>query len=71
MVYKYKDFIYLHDYGKGRLYKSNQLLYLGNAWTGIGEFLRYTDNAPEVQDMFKNQIAQREKYERSKVSRSD
>ena len=52
MVYKYKDFIYLHDYGKGRLYKSNQLLYLGNAWTGIGEFLRYTDNAPEVQDMF-------------------
>jgi len=71
MVYKYKDFIYLHDYGKGKLYKNNQLLYLGNAWTGIGEFLRHTDNAPEVQEMFSNQIAQREKYEKTKISKPD
>ena len=40
MVYKYKDFIYVHDYGKGKLYKGNHLLYKGNAWTGIGEFLK-------------------------------
>ena len=46
MVYKYKDFIYVHDYGKGKLYKGNHLLYKGNAWTGIGEFLKHK-GAPE------------------------
>ena len=71
MAYKYKDFVYFNDDAKGRLYKGNQLLYLGNAWTGIGEFLKHTENAPEVLEMFKNQIAQREKYERSKVSKSN
>ena len=44
MVYKYKDFIYVHDYGKGKLYKGNHLLYKGNTWTGIGEFLKHTEN---------------------------
>ena len=71
MVYKYKDFIYVHDYGKGKLYKGNHLLYKGNAWTGIGEFLKHTENAPEVHEMFKKQIAQREKYERNKASKSN
>ena len=71
MAYKYKDFVYFNDDAKGRLYKGNQLLYLGNAWTGIGEFLKHTENAPEVQEMFKNQIAQRENNVKRAKSRSD
>ena len=71
MAYKYKDFVYFNDDAKGRLYKGNQLLYLGNAWTGIGEFLKHTENAPEVQEMFKNQIAQRENNVKRAKSKSD
>ena len=71
MAYKYKDFVYLNDDAKGRLYKGNQLLYLGNAWTGIGEFLKHTENAPEVLEMFKNQIAQRENNVKRAKSKSD
>ena len=33
---------------------------MGNSWSGILEFLRATDNAPEVQSMFKQQLEQRE-----------
>ena len=69
MIYLYEDYKYIHDHGKGKLYKGNNLLYVGNAWTGIGQFLKHTDNAPEVQEMLKNQFAQREKYERNKTSK--
>ena len=61
MVYEYNDFLYIHDYGKARLYKANQLLFKGNAWSGILMFLQQTNNAPEVREMFKNQLEQREK----------
>ena len=33
---------------------------MGNSWSGILEFLRATDNAPEVQAMFKQQLEKRE-----------
>ena len=61
MVYEYNDFLYIHDYGKARLYKGNHLLFKGNAWSGIMQFLSETDNAPEVRAMFKAQLEQREK----------
>jgi fibrillarin-like rRNA methylase len=34
---------------------------MGNPWSGILQFLSATDNAPEVQEMFKSQLEQREK----------
>lgn len=61
MVYEYKEFVYIHDYGKARLYKGNHLLFKGNAWSGILMFLNHTDDAPEVRQMFKAQLEQREK----------
>ena len=33
---------------------------MGNSWSGIQEFLRHTNNAPEVIAMFKAQLEQRE-----------
>ena len=33
---------------------------MGNSWAGILEFLRATDNALEVREMFKAQLEQRE-----------
>ena len=67
MVYEYKDFVYIHDYGKARLYKANHLLFKGNAWSGILMFLNHTDNAPEVRQMFKAQLEQREKPKEKKI----
>lgn len=67
MVYEYKDFVYIHDYGKARLYKANHLLFKGNAWSGILMFLSHTENAPEVRKMFKAQLEQREKPKEKKI----
>jgi len=61
LVYKHNNFLYIHDYGKARLYKGNHLLFKGNAWSGILMFLQQTNNAPEVREMFRNQLEQREK----------
>ena len=61
MVYKYEDYRYVHDYGKGMLYRGNHLIFKGNAWTGVLLFLDHTNNAPEVRQMFRNQLNQREK----------
>ena len=33
---------------------------MGNTWSGILQFLAYSNNAPEVQEMFKAQLEQRE-----------
>ena len=67
MVYEYKDFVYIHDYGKARLYKGNHLLFKGNAWSGILMFLSNTDNAPEVREMFKAQLEQREQPKQKQI----
>tara|TARA_B100000900_G_scaffold365562_1_gene340897 strand:- start:74 stop:214 length:141 start_codon:yes stop_codon:yes gene_type:complete len=34
---------------------------MGNSWSGIVQFLQYTNNAPEVRQMFSQQLEQREK----------
>ena len=34
---------------------------MGNSWSGIMQFLSETNNAPEVREMFKAQLEQREK----------
>ena len=70
MVYYYDDFVYVHDHGKARLYKANQLLFKGNAWSGILMFLSQTDNAPEVRKMFKAQLEQREKPKEEKKTKA-
>ena len=69
MVYKHNDFLYIHDYGKARLYKGNHLLFKGNAWSGILMFLQQTNNAPEVREMFKNQLEQREVIKSSHLTK--
>ena len=60
MVYEFKDYVYVHNHGKGKLYKGKQLIFKGNAWSGIIQFLNATNNAPEVREMFKAQLEQRE-----------
>ena len=43
------------------MYKDNKILFMGNAWSGILQFLKETNDAPEVRAMFKAQLEQREK----------
>ena len=61
MRYVYKNFVYNNQDNKGTLYKDNKILFMGNAWSGILQFLKETNDAPEVRAMFKAQLEQREK----------
>ena len=63
MVYKYQDYTYVHDYGRGKLFKGDTLLFKGNAWSGILQFINITNNAPEVQEMFKTYLVHHNKYQ--------
>jgi hypothetical protein len=58
--YYYKNFYFKNLNSRSVLYKDGWILFMGNSWSGILEFLRATDNAPEVQAMFKQQLEQRE-----------
>ena len=58
--YHYKNFYFKNLNSRSILYKDGWILFMGNSWSGILEFLRETDNAPEVQAMFKQQLEQRE-----------
>ena len=56
----YKNFVYNNQNNKGILYKDNKILFMGNTWSGILQFLSHSGNAPEVREMFKAQLEQRE-----------
>ena len=60
MVYEYENFKYVNQNNKGILYKDGRILFIGNSWSGIMQFLQYTNNAQVVRDMFKAQLEQRE-----------
>ena len=61
MRYVYKNLVYDNRDSKGLLYKDNKLLFMGNTWSGIMQFILHSGNAPEVREMFKAQLEQREK----------
>ena len=60
MKYVYKNLVYDNRNTKGLLYRDGKLLFMGNTWSGILQFLAYSNNAPEVREMFKAQLEQRE-----------
>jgi hypothetical protein len=60
MDYQYKNFLFRNLNNKSVLYKDGFILFLGNSWSGILQFIQETDNAPEVKEMFKAQLEQRE-----------
>lgn len=60
MKYVYNDLVYDNRDNKGVLYKDGKVLFMGNSWSGILQFLAYSGNAPEVRKMFKAQLEQRE-----------
>ena len=46
MEYRYKEYTFYHEYGKGKLFKGDTLLFKGNAWSGILQFINVSNNAP-------------------------
>jgi len=60
LKYIYNNLVYDNRNNKGVLYRDNKILFMGNSWSGILQFLAYSDNAPEVREMFKAQLEQRE-----------
>jgi len=67
--YHYKNFYFKNLNSRSILYKDGWILFMGNSWSGILEFLRVTDNAPEVQAMFKQQLEQREVIKSSHLTK--
>ena len=63
MEYRYKEYTFYHEYGKGKLFKGDTLLFKGNAWSGILQFINVSNNAPEVQEMFKTYLEHNKKYQ--------
>lgn len=60
MDYQYKNFLFRNLDNKSVLYRDGLILFLGNSWSGILQFIQETDNAPEVKEMFRAQLEQRE-----------
>ena len=60
-VVKFQNFIFEHNNNKGTLYNNGKIMFMGNAWSAILAFLHATNNAPEVREIFKAQLEQREK----------
>lgn len=60
LKYVYKDYVFVNDNNKGVLYKAGKLLFMGNSWSAIQLFLSSTESAPEVVNMFRAQLEQRE-----------
>ena len=60
MNYRYKDFLFKNLDNKSILYKNGKVLFIGNSWSGILQFLDATNNSPSVYSMFKQQLETRE-----------
>ena len=60
-MYVYNDLTFDNRDNKAVLYKDGKILFMGNSWSGIQQFLSYSNNASEVREMFKAQLEQREK----------
>ena len=60
MDYQYDNFLFRNLDNKSILYKDGYIVFKGNSWSGILQFLSATNNAPQVREMFKAQLEQRE-----------
>ncbi len=60
MQYEYGDYVFNNMGNRSVLYKDGRLLFMGNSWSGIIQFLNFTNHAPEVKEMFRAQLEQRE-----------
>ena len=60
MDYQYDNFLFRNLDNKSILYKDGYVVFKGNSWSGILKFLSATNNAPQVREMFKVQLEQRE-----------
>jgi len=58
--YQYDNFLFRNLDNKSILYKDGYIVFKGNSWSGILQFLSATNNAPQVREMFKAQLEQRE-----------
>lgn len=46
---------------KSRLYQDGRLVFMGDGYKAILQFIRLSDNAPEVREKFRAQLEMREK----------
>ena len=46
---------------KSRLYQDDKLVFMGDGYKAILQFIRLSDNAPEVMEKFRAQLEMREK----------
>ena len=71
MEYEYNGYVFNNKGNRSVLYKDGRLLFMGNSWSGIMQFLNFTNHAPEVQAMFRSQLEQREIVKHNAELRQD
>ena len=61
-IFKHENFIlYLHKASKGRLYKDEMLLFIGDGYKAIQILLRNCEDKEPVRTKFNSQLTMREK----------
>ena len=50
-----------NDTAKSRLYQDDRLIFMGDGYRAILQFIRLSNNAPEVMEKFRAQLEMREK----------
>jgi len=60
LKYTHKQYTFVTQDSKSSLYKSGKLLFIGNSWTGLNLFIKHTNNDPNVVEMFRSQLEQRQ-----------
>ena len=67
-VFKHEDLLIdLREANKGKLYKGNQLIFIGDGYKAISIMLSNSKNQQPVREKFHNQLTMREKPKFSKT----
>ena len=61
VIYKHEDSILDCNDRRGKFYVNGQLRFMGDHYIAIKFFIHHSENHPDVLEMFKNQLEQREK----------
>ena len=61
VIYRHEDSILDCDGRRAKFYVKGRLRFMGDHYIAIKYFIRYSEDHPDVLEMFKNQLEQREK----------
>jgi len=61
VIYRHNNLVLNMANGKGKLFVGNSLRFMGDPYVAIQMMLRFSENHPDVRQMFRQQLSMREK----------